>query len=212
MTSAALEPSAGDTASAIGALVAVARAAQREWAAAPPGTRTDALDRFHGLVVARRGELVDVIMRENGKARPEALAEIALTIDLSRFYARIAGRELAPRRFTPGNPALWRKRVTVTRDPLGVVGVISPWNYPLMLPAGPIIAALVAGNAVLFKPSELTPGCGAALVDILHEAGVPRDVLHLVPGDGRTGSALVEAGCDKIFFTGSEAVGRQHAT
>jgi acyl-CoA reductase-like NAD-dependent aldehyde dehydrogenase len=192
-------------------LVAVARAAQPDWALAPLEHRTRPLGRFHELVVARRAELVDVIMRENGKARPEALAEIALTVDLARFYARIAERELAPRKFTPGNPALWRKRVTVTREPLGVVGVISPWNYPLMLPAGPIIAALVAGNAVLFKPSELTPGCGAALVGILHEAGIPRDVLHVVQGDGSAGAAVVEAGCDKIFFTGSEAVGRQIA-
>ncbi len=93
-----------------------------------------------------------------------------------------------------------------------MVAVISPWNYPFMLPAGVVMPALLAGNAVLLKPSELTPSCGALLAELLHAAGVPTDVLQVLQGDGAVGAALVQSDIDKVFFTGSVATGARWRT
>jgi acyl-CoA reductase-like NAD-dependent aldehyde dehydrogenase len=103
---------------------------------------------------------------------------------------------------------MWRKRVEITEEPFGVIGVISPWNYPCMLPAAIVLPALVAGNAVLLKPSEYTTHTALLLEELLHAAGVPRDVFRVLPGARAAGAALIEHRCDKIFFTGSEATGR----
>ena len=106
---------------------------------------------------------------------------------------------------------MWRKRVTVRHEPLGVVGVISPWNYPFMLSAAVAIPALVTGNAVLLKPSEFTPESGELLASLFHDAGVPGDLFAVLQGDGTTGAALCGAAVDKIFFTGSVSTGRRVA-
>jgi succinate-semialdehyde dehydrogenase/glutarate-semialdehyde dehydrogenase len=196
-------------AAGVHAAVARAREAQREWAARPVHERARVLERFRRALYARREEVATTIHRETGKPLVEALAaEVAIVLDFARFYARVAPRELADRRLRITAPAFWRKRVTLVHEPLGVVGVISPWNYPFMLAAGHVLPALVAGNAAVLKPSQQTTGSGLALVELLHEAGVPTAVVQLVPGTGGTGAALTSSTCDKIFFTGSEAVGR----
>lgn len=196
-------------AAAVRDALARARHAQPAWAARPLRDRVAMLRRFHRVLYERRAEVAEVVRREMAKPVVEALAtEVAVALDFARFYAAHAHEVLHERRLTPRSAAHLRKRVRIVPEPFGVVGVISPWNYPFMLATGHVLPALVAGNAVLLKPSELTTATGLLLGALLHAAGVPEDVLQVLPGAGPTGRALTEAGCDKIFFTGSEATGR----
>ncbi len=189
-----------------------ARAAQRIWAAEPLRYRALAAKRFRRILFARRQEVASVIMRENGKPAAEAMAtEIMVTLDLARFFARRATRVLAPRTLTPGNIAMWRKRVTIFHEPMGVVGLISPWNYPFMLAAGVLLPAIVAGNGVLFKPSEFSPATGVLLAELLAASGIAPGLVQVLTGDGSTGAAVIEAGVDKVFFIGSGSSGRKVA-
>ena len=200
------------TADDVDAAVAAARVAQPGWAAQEVRARVRVLERFRDILVRRRAEVADIVRRENGRPLLEALGtEVLVTLDYARFYARIAPRELGSRWTTPANVAFWRKRVRVTHEPYGVVGIISPWNYPFMLAAGVALPALVAGNAVVLKPSELAPASGLLLGELLLEAGVPADVIRVLPGAGPTGAALSRAAVDKITFTGSAATGRKVA-
>ena len=193
--------------------VARAREAQRAWAARPVRERARALERFRRALYRRRLEVADVISRENGKPAGEALGtEVSVVLDYARFYARQAPRALgAGSWFTPGSLSMLRKRVRIGHEPYGVVAVVSPWNYPFMLAGGVVLPALVAGNAVLLKPSEFTPTSGVLLHELVEEAGVPPGVMQTLPGDGATGAALVGAEVDKVFFTGSVATGRRVA-
>lgn len=185
-----------------------ARAAQPEWARRTLRERAKVLERFRRLLYDRRLEATRLLGREMGKPEVEALSEVVLALDFARFYARVAPRELKPSSYRPDSLALARKRVTLLQEPFGVVAVIAPWNYPIMLAAGHVLPALVAGNAVLLKPSELTTATGQLLGELLVQAGVPADVMQVLAGAGATGSALVQAEVDKVFFTGSEATGR----
>ena len=214
------DPASGDvwrrypaaTAFDVDAAVDAARRAQPAWAALGVRARAQCLERFRALLVKRRAEVADVVHRENGRPALEALgAEVLVTLDYARFYARIAPRELRGRWRTPASVAFWRKRVRITHEPYGVVGVISPWNYPFMLAAGVALPALIAGNAVVLKPSELTPTSGLLLGELLEEAGVPSDIMRVLPGGEATGAALALAAVDKIAFTGSVATGRKVA-
>ncbi len=190
--------------------IARARVAQRAWQALGVDARARLIERFRQALYERREEVAELIARENGKPASEAtMTEVATSLDLARFYLRLAPDLLAPRRLTSATLALWRKRITIAQEPHGVVAVISPWNYPFMLPAGVVVPALLAGNAVVLKPSELTPSCGALLAELLHAAGVPTDVLQVLQGDGAVGAALVQSDIDKVFFTGSVATGRK---
>ena len=196
----------------VDAAVAAARRAQPAWAALGVRARAGHLDRFREVLVRRRAEVADVIRRENGRPVLEALGtEVLVTLDYARFYARVAPKELEGRWRTPASVVFWRKRVRVTHEPYGVVGVISPWNYPFMLAAGVALPALVAGNAIVLKPSELTPATGLLLGELLVEAGFPADVVRVLPGAGATGAALARAAVDKVAFTGSVATGRKVA-
>ena len=187
-----------------------ARSAHPAWKSLGVDERARILETFRRILFDRRQDVASLISRENGKPAAEAMmTEVVTTLDIARYYGRIATGVLAPRHLTSASLALWRKRITITSAPHGVVAVISPWNYPFMLPAGIVLPALVAGNAVILKPSELTPSCAVLLTDLLHEAGVPRDVMQVLPGDGSTGAALVAADVDKVFFTGSVATGRR---
>lgn len=207
-----IDPHRTPTDARVAEAIAGARQAQPRWAARPVADRARVLERFRQLLYARRSEVASVISAENGKPAPEAtMTEVATTLDFARYYARLAPEALAPRTLTSASLALWRKRFLVTPEPYGTVGVISPWNYPFMLPAGVVIPALVAGNAVLLKPSELTPSSGALLAELLHAAGVPNDVLQVLQGDGATGAALTGGAVDKVFFTGSVSTGRRVA-
>ena len=192
--------------------IARARVAQRAWQALGVDARARLIERFRQALYERRDEVAQLIARENGKPASEAtMTEVATSLDLARFYLRLAPDLLAPRRLTSATLALWRKRITIAQEPHGVVAVISPWNYPFMLPAGIVTPALLAGNAVLLKPSELTPACGALLAEMLHAAGVPTDVLQVLQGDGTIGAAVARGDVDKVFFTGSVSTGRKVA-
>lgn len=195
------------------ALVDAARRAQPAWAARGPAGRAQILARFHDRLYARRDEVAQLVTRESGKPRSESLvADVLMALEGARFLTRIADDALRPRRVRSQTWAAWRKEITTHYDPFGVVAVIAPWNYPFFFPAMHVMTALAAGNAVILKPSEHAPACGAFLVELLHESGVPHDIVSVLQGEGRVGAALVSANVDKVFFTGSERTGRSIAS
>jgi len=197
---------AGDVAAAL----ELARKAQPEWARAGAKARQRVLERALRLLVARQEEFLDVIVSETGKPREEALVtEILAACDALQFYAKRAGRILADR--TVPLHLMKTKKLRISYQPLGVVGIITPWNFPFLLALNPTVQALVAGNAVLLKPSEVTPFSGQLVERLLQDAGLPEGVFQLLLGDGETGAALVGAGVDKISFTGSVPTGRRVA-
>jgi succinate-semialdehyde dehydrogenase/glutarate-semialdehyde dehydrogenase len=200
------------TASEVAAAVAKARSAQPAWAERPLTERIRVLRRFHTALYARRAEVALALTRENGKPIAEAIgSEIAISLDFANYYAAEAPAFLKAPWKTAGQLSMKRKRIRIEHEAHGVIGVVSPWNYPFMLSAGLIIPALVTGNTVLLKPSEFTPTSGALLAELFGEAGVPSDVFAVLQGDGAVGAALVNAGVDKVFFTGSVATGRKVA-
>lgn len=187
-----------------------ARKAQAAWSALSFDERGRFVSRAVRLLVERQEEFLDVIVAETGKPRTEALAtEILTACDAMQFYAKRAGRILADR--TLPLHLLKTKKLRIVYQPLGVVGIITPWNFPFILSLNPTVQALMAGNAVVLKPSEVTPRSGKLVGDLFAEAGLPEGLLAVVLGDGETGGALLEAGVDKISFTGSVATGRRVA-
>ena len=198
-----------DDAAAVAAVVERARVASDWWRALGFAGRSVHLKRFKSEIARRLDELADLVHRENGKPHADAVLEITLVVDHLNWASSHARRVLGPRRVFPGLTAA-NNTATVEYQPLGVVGVIGPWNYPVFTPMGSIAYALAAGNAVVFKPSEYTPAIGNWLVDAWARA-VPegRDVLGLVTGLGDTGAALCRSGVDKVAFTGSAATGRK---
>ncbi len=196
---------------AVLAAVARARAAQPAWAALPPLVRANAIRVFTQKLLARREEAALLVARENGKPVGEALGvDVGVTLGLAEHFAHAAPRFLRSRWRRSRMLAAWRKRVTFVHEPYGVVGVISPWNYPMFLPLSSALPALLCGNAVVNKPSEWTPGIAELVMECLHASGVPADIYQVLHGAGATGAALCEE-ADKIFFTGSEATGRKVA-
>ncbi|NML45081.1 aldehyde dehydrogenase family protein [Ramlibacter sp. G-1-2-2] len=177
------------------------------WAGATPQRRADVLDFVGNELLSRRDELGSLLAREEGKTLPEAVAEVARAGHIFKFFAgealRTPGEKLASVR-----PDI---EVDITREPVGVVAVIAPWNFPFAIPAWKIAPALAYGNTVVFKPAELVPACGWALAEILSRAGLPAGVFNLVNGSGRqVGRVLVENRlADAITFTGSETTGKQ---
>ena len=187
-----------------------ARQAQRDWGSRPVRERLRALRPVLGLMVERRDAIARLISQETGKPRFEALsAEVLPTLDLLDYYLDHAEEILAPEPVP--HRLLKTTRSVILHEPHGVVGVITPWNYPFFLTAGIALGALVAGNAVLNKPSEFTPLVGLDFEKLLRDAGVPPALYQCLPGYGDLGAALVEAGCDKISFTGSVRTGRKVA-
>ncbi|UQE75159.1 succinic semialdehyde dehydrogenase [Gordonia sp. PP30] len=182
-----------------------ARAAQPAWAARKPAERAKVLNAFSELVHSRADELMDVAQAETGKARiyaQEEVLDVALT---ARYYATHGPKMLADRKAAGMIPGATDVRVRY--QPKGVVGVISPWNYPLTLAVSDAVAALIAGNAVVIKPDSNTPYCALALAELLYEAGLPRELYAVVPGPGSVvGQAIVEQ-TDYVMFTGSSATG-----
>jgi succinate-semialdehyde dehydrogenase/glutarate-semialdehyde dehydrogenase len=186
------------------------RKAQPEWAALSLGERARYLRRAVRVLLARQQEFLEVIVQETGKPETEALAaELMASCDALEFYAKNARRVLADRR-VPVHLAR-NKRLRISYRPLGVVAIITPWNFPFLLSLNPTVQALVAGNAVLLKPSEVTPFSGRLVAELFRDAGLPEGVLQVLLGDGETGAALVEAGVDKVSFTGSVDTGRKVA-
>ncbi|WP_428266604.1 aldehyde dehydrogenase family protein [Haliangium sp.] len=192
---------------AVRARVARARQAAAQWGVMSFAERRAELDRFRRALAERADELAELIHRENGKPYLDGLIEVALALGHLAHASSRAEVALAPRKVSPG--VLANYRTVVRYHPLGVIGVIGPWNYPIYTPIGSISSALAAGNAVVFKPSELTPLVGQAIASIAADSiGVP-DLVQTVTGYGATGAALVGAGVDKISFTGSTATGRK---
>ena len=191
------------------AAIAAAAAAFGQWSRTTPQQRADVLDRVGSEILARQAELGDLLAREEGKTTPEARGEVARAGQIFKFFAgealRTAG-ELIPS-VRPG------VTVDVTREPIGVVGLITPWNFPIAIPAWKIAPALAYGNTVVFKPADPTPGCAWALAEIISRSGLPPGTFNLVMGRGSdVGPVLVNdhrvAG---ISFTGSIATGQSIA-
>ncbi|MFZ0161696.1 MAG: succinic semialdehyde dehydrogenase, partial [Kineosporiaceae bacterium] len=183
-----------------------ARAVQPDWAARAPRDRAAVLLRLHDLVLSRQEEGLDLLQLEAGKSRGHAFEELAAVAIPARWYARRGPALLADTHHAGLIPLL--SQVREVHHPHGVVGVIAPWNYPLMLSIGDALPALLAGNAVVIKPDEKTTLCTLWAVSLLAEAGLPEGVLQVVAGDGAVvGSAVVDA-VDYVCFTGSSATGR----
>jgi aldehyde dehydrogenase (NAD+) len=186
------------------AAVDAARTALPRWAFATPQERADVLDRAGNEVIARADELGDLLAREEGKTLVEARGEVVRAGQILKFHGGQALRNTGEL-IDSIRPGL---EVAVTREPLGVVSVITPWNFPIAIPAWKIAPALAYGNTVVFKPAELVPGSAWELVDILRRSGLPDGVLNLVMGRGReVGSVLTGPGVDGITFTGSVFTG-----
>ncbi len=193
------------------ALIRRAQAAQPEWAARGVHGRTAVLARARALILERMDDLAEIVARESGKTVVEAIPmEIAPALDACRWLETNAARHLRP--IDAGTPqfVLAGRRHGIRLEPYGVVGVISPWNYPLATTSGTILFNLVAGNAVAWKPSSNVPLISEAFRAVLVDAGVPREILPILHGGPAVGEALVVAdGVEKVFFTGSEVVGRR---
>ena len=191
------------------AAIAAARAAFGAWSVTTPQQRFDLLDAAGSEILARKAELGDLLAREEGKTLPEAIGEVARAGNIFKFFAgealRVGGEVIGSVRPGVG--------VEVTREPLGVVGLITPWNFPIAIPAWKLAPALAFGNCVVMKPADLVPGSAWALADILHRAGLPKGVFNLVMGRGsEVGAVLLEdRGVDAISFTGSVATGQRVA-
>src|SRR5436305_3713746 len=154
--------------------------------------------RARRIVLDELEEIATLISKETGKPVAEAISmELVPTLDLMQFFARRTHRLLRPEKINIGQYGLMGRTSRIVYKPLGVVGIISPWNFPWAIPLGEVVMALMAGNAVVLKPSELTPLTGLKISDVLARAGLPDAVLEVVTGDGSTGAALVGAGVDK---------------
>jgi len=189
--------------------VQAARAAFPAWSRSGPQARADALDFIGSEILSRRAELGDLLAREEGKTLPEAIGEVTRAGHIFKFFSGEALRphgELMPS-VRPGIS------VEITREAVGVVGLIAPWNFPIAIPAWKIAPALCHGNCVIFKPADLVPGSSWALADIISRAGLPAGVFNLVMGPGsQVGNAIVNhPGIDAISFTGSVSTGERIA-
>jgi succinate-semialdehyde dehydrogenase/glutarate-semialdehyde dehydrogenase len=192
------------------AAVERARQAQPQWAALGLQKRVGILRQFQRALHTRKARIAELITSEAGKPYGEALStEILVVLDAARFLIGNAYDLLRPEPVPHGNFIMWTKRGRLLREPYGVIGIIAPWNYPFSTPASESLAALVAGNAVVLKPSEFTPLAALELQSLLHEAGVPNNIFQVVVGDGATGAALVDSPLDKLVFTGSVATGKR---
>ena len=192
-----------------GAAIAAARVAFPAWARTNPQERHDILLRASIEILSRRDELARLLSREEGKTLLEGTYEVARAAQIFDFFAgetlRIPGEKFASVRPNVD--------VEATREPVGVIGIISPWNFPIAIPAWKIAPALAYGNTVVFKPADLVPGSAHALVEILFRAGVPKGVLNLVMGRGSVvGQAILDhKHVDAVTFTGSVPTGRRVA-
>ncbi|HST42201.1 MAG TPA: aldehyde dehydrogenase family protein [Conexibacter sp.] len=191
----------------VAAAVAAARAAQPAWAATPLGARGELLRRAAEMLAAQRGAWARLITREMGKPLRESLAECDRAVAIVRYYAAEAQRPFGAQYASQETPA-W---IFTRREPVGVVGVIAPWNHPGAIPTWKSVPALLYGNAVVLKLAEQAPLSGLVLVDTLREAGLPDGVVNVVLGVGETVGAALAAhpGLDVISFTGSTAVGER---
>ena len=186
-----------------------ARLTQATWAQTPLKERAAIVSRFHDAVLANHELLLDVVQHETGKSRSSAFDEVADIGLTAQYYAKSARRHLKPAKRQGAFPLLTRTREYYW--PKGVVGMITPWNYPLTLPITDALPALLAGNAIVLKPDAQTPLSSLAAIDLLYEAGLPRELFQVVLGDGPiVGGAIIDH-ADFVMFTGSTATGKKVA-
>jgi len=181
-------------------------AAQATWAAKPLKERARIIKAFQRVVIDAADELTAVVNQDHGKSRGDALHEVIMTVDKIHQYARLAPQWLGRRRVPPG--LYFFRRYYTERVPFGVVGIIGPWNYPIDLMLPPIVAALLAGNTVIVKPSEVAAATGVELEKLVQRVPELAPFVRFVHGDGRVGAALVRAKPDLLFLTGSVKTGR----
>ena len=188
----------------VDAAVAAAKAAFPAWSDASPEVRSDILDKASNLLMDRREQVGRLLSREEGKTLPEGIGETARAARILKYFAgealRVHGQNLMSVR--PG------VEIQTYRQPVGVFGLITPWNFPIAIPAWKIAPAIAFGNTVVIKPAGPTPATAEALIAILHEAGLPAGVVNMVIGDGDVGRAIVaHPDVDGVSFTGSQLVG-----
>ena len=194
------------------AAVERARRAQRDWQAGTLRKRLAAIERFQQLLARKRSEVARTITLETGKPNVEALlTEILVVLDSTRFLVNECPAFLREEAVPHRSVATKFKTGRLLRQPHGVIGIISPWNYPFSIPAIQTLFALATGNGVVLKPSELTPLSALKLGELLRDAGVPEDLFQLAVGDGSTGEAVIDAPIQKLVFTGSVSTGRKIA-
>jgi acyl-CoA reductase-like NAD-dependent aldehyde dehydrogenase len=187
-----------------------ARRAQSLWARTTLRYRSEKLKDFRETIITHLDELTDLLSKENGKPKIEALLnDLFPTVELLTFTASVGKKALKKKRISMRNPVLKHRISYLQPVPLGVLTVISPWNFPFFLPFGEIAMGLMAGNAIVFKPSEITPLIGEKIQELAEEAGFPPGLLQTVIGDGKLGAALIQQKPDKIFFTGSVSTGKR---
>jgi succinate-semialdehyde dehydrogenase/glutarate-semialdehyde dehydrogenase len=215
-----IDPSSGEeigrvpllTSTDVNAAVKRARQAQPAWAKLSFRARAQFILAAREIVLAQVDETATLIARETGKPPPEAISmEVTPTLDLMQYFARNAERLLKRQKIGIGQFGLMGRSSYILYKPLGVVGIISPWNFPWATPLDEVVMALIAGNAVVLKPSELTPFTALKIGAVFKQAKLPEGLLEIITGDGSTGAALVEAGVDKVMFTGSVATGKRVA-
>ena len=193
-------------------IVSRARVAQSLWGAVPVEKRCAQLRGLRERMMASRDALADAVVAESGKPRAEALfADLFVALDTAEYFSKHGARLLRPERVPHHSSAAKAKSGRIIYEPIGVIGIISSWNYPLAIPLSQIIPAVAAGNAVVCKTSDFTPKCGALIERLFADAGFPKDLVTVLQGGGEVGQALMDAAPDKIMFTGSVATGRRVA-
>lgn len=197
---------------AIQEIVSQARTAQIAWSKVPIAKRCARLAKLRERMLASRDLLADTVVAESGKPRTEALfADVFVALDTALYFEKNGIRLLQPEDVPHHSTAAKAKTGRLVYEPLGVVGIISSWNYPLAIPISQIIPAAAAGNAVVCKTSDFTPQCGALIQKLFADAGFPPNLVTVIQGGAEVGQALIEAAPDKIMFTGSVATGRRVA-
>ena len=192
----------------VAAAVARARTAFEAWGGLDFAERREHVLRVRDLLLDRLEDVVEIITAETGKLTAEAVfTEVMTACETIQYYAKHGEQALKPRKVSAG--LMSHKQAVRSYEPLGVVGIISPWNYPFILAMTPIVTALFAGNAVVLKPSEVTPLVGRAIGDLFADVGGHPDLVQVVTGGGATGEALVRSGVAKICFTGSVRTGKR---
>src|SRR5579871_3885546 len=194
------------------AIVARAKSVQEKWRDTSIADRCALLTRLKQEMLAARNDLAAIVVRESGKPHVEALfSDVFVSLDTAAYYSANLAKLLAPERVPHHSSAAKLKSGRLYYEPLGVIGIVSSWNYPLAIPMGQIIAAVAAGNAVVCKTSDFTPKCGAAIQEMFARAGFPSALINIVQGAAEIGQALIDARPDKILFTGSVSTGKRVA-
>ncbi len=191
---------------ALAGRVARARSVQEGWASLEPRDRARRLRGLLSAIGSRAAEIESTISAETGKPRTEAAVEVMSVVEHLRFHIKACSSLFRPMKVSCGW-LVW-KRAMIFREPLGVIGIISPWNYPFILSMNPVITALAGGNAAILKPSEYTPYSGLLAEELARDGGLPEGLVQVVIGAGPTGEALVRSGVDKVVFTGGGVAAR----